>query len=123
MDDNTNDEASRLSAQARLHLARAATHHDRGEVAELAESAWEAAAAITSAVAITRGWPHATRSDLHAVVSNVYEETGDERFFTLMTGPSLLRWHSDDGCLAPVEIALYLESTTEFVTKMRALIE
>ena len=123
MDDNTNTEVSRLSAQARLHVSRAATHHNRDEVAELADNAWAAAEAIICAVAITRGWAHASRSDLHAVVSNVCEETGDEKFFTLMTGPSLLRWHSDDGCLAPVEIALYLESTTEFVTKMRALLE
>ena len=118
-----NDEPTRLVAQARLHLSRASTHLDRGEIAEVADNSWAAATGVIKAAAIDRGWKHDNLRDIFEVVSRIAQETGDTEFRELLTKAHQLQWHADDGCLPSEWIVDYFDGTAKFVEKMRGLLD
>ncbi len=120
MDTSTHDQTPQLVAQARLHLSRAATHHDRGEVAELANSAWAAVVGMVAAVAPPHDLELDEIREVFAIANQIGEDTGDDTLNGLLARAHLLYWHSGDGCLTPDTVNRYFRDAAEFVTKMRA---
>lgn len=108
--------------EASLHLLEQAdTELMAGDFRQAAEKAWSAAAQITKAVCVKRGWSHQSHAALRRANQRLAEELGDNETRLLFTAAQNLHKNFYEDFSNEAEVSLGIRDVQQLIEKLRPL--
>ncbi len=92
-----------------------------GDFRQAAEKAWGAAAQITKAACIKRGWSHQSHAALRRANKRLAEEVGDEDIRLLFKSANLLHVNFYEDSYNESEVSEGIRDVQRLIEKMRPL--
>ncbi len=109
-------------ADASLHLLQQANAElIAGDFRQAAEKGWGAAAQITKAVCIKRGWAHQSHAALRRANRRLADEVGDEDIRLLFKSANLLHVNFYEDSYNESEVSEGIQDVQRLVDKLRPL--
>lgn len=105
------------------YLSQASEEFARGDLLQASEKGWGATAQMVKAVAEERGWEHRRHAQLIGVVRRVVEETGDQTLWLSFGAAGDLHTNFYESVMGASDVAYHLEQVTQFVDKVRGLLD
>ena len=105
------------------YLSQASEEFARGDLLQASEKGWGATAQMVKAVAEERGWEHHRHANLFEVVRRVVAETSDQTLWLSFGAAGDLHTNFYEGVMGESDVAYHLEQLTQFVDKMRGLLD
>ncbi len=109
------------SETATEFLVRARAYLADDDLLQASEKGWGAAAQAVKAAAESRGWNHSGHRQLHRVVAQLVEETGDQELRRRFNTANTLHINFYDGFLDATTISANLEDVERLVEQLRPL--
>ena len=109
------------SETATEFLIRARAYLAADDLLQASEKGWGAAARAVKAVAESRGWDHNSHHQLHRVIAQLVEETGDLELRRRFNAANTLHINFYDGFLNANDISANLEDVERLVEQLRSL--
>ena len=101
-------------------LARAHTYLADGDLLQASEKGWDAVERMVKAAAESRGWRHASPSDLYQVISRLADETSDEQLQRLFRSANALHQNAYEGWFTTDFVADSLKDVEEITRRLSA---
>ena len=91
------------------------------DLPQASEKGWGAAAQMVKAVAESRDWTHNGHRQLHVVIRNLVQETGDREIRRTFTAANTLHVNFYEGNLPSEVVEDYLSDVEELLAKLEPL--
>ena len=115
----TTSEYARISQK---HLQEAEALLNQGDYHQASERFWLTAEAMVKAVAERRRWPHASRRELHKVITRLARETGRQGLMDLFGLAGALQTNFYEDWLPPDQVTELAAAVRELLDELSSLV-